>query len=150
MTSAAAQMQALVSLREAVGTDIPFITNSWLKTFADSDHARRIDRDTYFSEQTRRMMRLLARSTVIVAVDPSDAGNILGYVVAEKSLKRHGGVDLHWVYVRGAFRRLGVMGVLLNAVGARRGTTHYTHQTDKGRQVAREFGWLFNPYALEE
>lgn len=157
MSAVAAQRAELgrdVVIRPAGGTDIAFITNAWLRTYGNSDYAKRVDRETYFREQTRRMMRILGhpQSFVVIAADPDDSGSILGYLVAEPSRRpeHRCAITVHWAYVRQHFRRVGVFRLMLAAVAPVGARIQYTHQTDRGRQVARHLGWTFNPYAVEE
>ena len=141
------QLAAEVRLRPAVGGDLHFIQDTWLKGHALSDWGKSMSRGVYVEGQSKRMMRLLAESAVLVAATHEDENVIVGYMVARIEGER---LLVHWSYVKHSWRRLGICRLMLAAM---RGTSvrfvEYTHQTDKARKVAATLGASFNPYALE-
>lgn len=143
---APAELASNVQVRPAGADDLPFILDTWMKTFRTASAAKRVDTSLYFEGQRRRIYRLLARCDARVIVDPEEPTSILGYVVSEL---RDGELVVHWAYVRPAFRKFGLLRLLI-ATAPRHVALTYTHQTDHGRQVGRRLKAAFNPYAIEE
>lgn len=140
------QLAGAVKLRPAVAADLHFIQDTWLKGYALSKWAKAIPRGAYVEGQLRRMTRLLAVSEVTMVCVPSDDNTLIGYIVTES---HNGRFIVHWAYVKQAWRRLGVLRLLLVSGARTHKALEYTHQTDKAKAVGRVFGAVFNPYAAE-
>lgn len=143
---APAELASSVQVRDANKDDLPFILDTWMKTYRTSDYARRVEGGLYFEGQQRRVYRLLGRCDARVIVDPEEPTSILGYIVHEL---RDDELVVHWAYVRPAFRKFGLLRLLI-ATAPRHVALTYSHQTDKARQVGRALKAAFNPYAIEE
>lgn len=153
-----------VVFRPLVRTDRGFFANNYLKSFQRADAARGISSRTYFYFQHRVLERLFARSKVIIACDEADPDQLYGFAFYEQ-------IDdtcvLHYVYVRGGRRQLGVGSALLNEVTRACEVDPatpplralvWTHRT-KGfdRWIRRHAGraghglaMLYNPYLIDE
>lgn len=124
-------------LRDAVDSDLGFVQNSWRGTFhLGGFGAQDSDREHYHEEMTRLFERILKRARVRVACDTKDQDVLLGFAVAT-------GRELHFVYVRQDFRRLGVARALVEDLDPKQ----FTFSTRQGvaRLKPRERGWAFTP-----
>lgn len=128
-------------LRDGVDTDLGFVKDSWRGTFHLGGYgAQDAEREHYHEEMTRLFERLFKRDRsrvrIRVACDPKDQDSILGFAVTS-------GDELHFVYVRQDFRKLGVARALLEDLGVKK----FTFATRSGvvRLKPRERGWAFTP-----
>ena len=135
-----------IRLRAATAEDVPFIFNSWLKSYRQSLFARNITSTVYFSEHHKVLENLLRNSTVIMACDKQDPTTVYGYICAGKV---DGVFVLHYVYVKHSFRNLGVGKALLNAFDHDVNTAAvYTHHTRMSERLAPKYNLLYHPYLL--
>jgi GNAT superfamily N-acetyltransferase len=124
-------MQLPVKFREIQETDLPFVFNSWLKSYRNSKEGKLLKNDQYFLEQKNRIEALLEWSKVVVASDPEDEWHVFGYAVATQV---QGTSILHYVYVKQPFRKLGIGKALVNAVSEPNAPAVFTtHPTSSGR-----------------
>ncbi|NJM09707.1 MAG: hypothetical protein HC883_02075 [Bdellovibrionaceae bacterium] len=65
---------------------------------------------TYFENKADEIRDIVATSTVLVASNPQDSGQIFGYLVGTKIKGLH---VIHYTYVKSAFRKLGIAGDLV-------------------------------------
>lgn len=114
MSNAATQRQpeaTPLKLRPAVPGDVAFLSSTWKQNFwRESPWANRIRWPIFDAGHAPIVQRLLERSKVLVACDPTLEDEIAGYLVWEPNV-------LHWAYVKPAFRRAGVFSSLLAATG---------------------------------
>lgn len=113
----------------------------------------------YFDEHKKVIARLLERSRVLVACNPLNEGQILGYIVHEPGV-------LHWVMVKEPFRwdkdaehhpRIGRQLFMLafpDWAWPRdmdvRVTTSCTHWTMAAERLSEKWGLVYRPFLLEE
>lgn len=116
MSNAATQRQpevAPLKLRPAVPGDVAFLSSTWKQNFwRESPWANRIRWPIFDAGHAPIVQRLLERSKVLVACDPTLEDEIAGYAIFS-----HEPNVLHWAYVKPAFRRAGVFAQLLAATG---------------------------------
>lgn len=134
-------LEGEVHIRPATEGDLPFIVDSWMRSYSKSVT---VARPIYDRFQRELIERLLKASTVLVACNSESPSQLFGYVVAQR---RGAVVVLHYVYVKQIFRHFGIAAALLSHVGAQ-GRCQYTHRTKKGESLARKLGAHFNPYLL--
>lgn len=117
--------------------DRPFLFSSWLKSFRDS--CPYVWNGTYYAGQHRLIESLLADedTAVHIAAPMGDDLTIYGWVVHSRDAK-----TLHYVYVKEAFRRMGIGAVLARNPQVTTHMTKYGQLALKGRPVA------YNPYLL--
>lgn len=84
-------------IRSLKPADRALIVDSWKKSYEGAPAVRGADREHYRAEMTRTINRLLDRATVRLACDPTDDDTIVGWVA-------YTGKELHWAYVKEAFR----------------------------------------------
>lgn len=117
-----------IHIRTATPSDHPFIYNSWLKYFKNNSYfARRIKSAIFFEWHHSAIERILARQTslALIACDPENEDVIHGYLVIERGEKP----VIHWVFVKEAFRRLGIASALIEASGVTFPNAYFTHWT---------------------
>jgi GNAT superfamily N-acetyltransferase len=98
-------------VREARQSDLAFVTSSWKESFLARARAL----------ITREILRAIDRGRVLVACDKLDEDALVGFAA-------FGDDELHYVYVKEAFRKEGAARDLLE--GQRAGA--YTFRTDIG------------------
>lgn len=164
--------QLPIVIRKPVPDDLNFILNSWLKSYRweawagvpreqfafckkcdkhpkcatcerevrQSYPSSPIHGDVYFKEQERLIYEINERSEILVACNVEEPDQVYGWVVASSGL-------LHYVYVKGPFRRFGIGGSLLDRAGVPKGSkATYTHRTRFVDRCLRSRLGEFNPY----
>lgn len=123
----------LISFREKKETDHPLIYSTWLKGFYYDSRLLLslkkfgiLNQNDFFKAYAPILQMLIIRSSFKVACLKDDEDTILGYSVYEAAGKE---LLLHWVYVKGPWRRIGLMKDLLPAF------TIVTHLNDLGMQL---------------
>lgn len=141
----------LVDMSMSTEEHLPFIYNSWLASFRESDFAKRIRKNVYFNYQTARIDSLLKRSQVVVCHERGDTNNIYGWVCFENIANNI--TCLHYVMVKKSFRQCRIATELIKACREDdRHLLYYSHQNHK--QTTRfvtpwleiRLGFNYNPY----
>ena len=126
----------LVAHRSLMPDDEAFIMSTWLKgLYYGNSWFRQIPQDTFFDAYRDVITRLAASSEIKVACLADDPDVILGYSVSS-------GPILHWVFVKQAWRKLGLAKDLVNPR-----TYVTTHMTTVG-QAIKPKDWIFNPFLI--
>lgn len=135
---------ALVKVRHATEGDVGFIFNSWLKSYRSSSFSKFIPGPVYFDHHHKVIEAILKRATVLVACNPKDNNQIYGYLVFEQQLDVFVG---HYTYVKDAYRKMGVLGLLLNAAKLPN-NYFYSHSTMLAGQVLSKLKsqGVYSPY----
>ena len=142
MTSTAAKPP--ITIRQATEADIPFVFNSWLKSYRTSQFASPIDNTIFFSEHHKVIERILRYYDVRIACSPEDPDQIHGFICAGYT---DGIFTLHYIYVKHPFRRLGVAKELYdNFPKPENAASLYTHQTRASLPIAPKYNLIFHPY----
>jgi ribosomal protein S18 acetylase RimI-like enzyme len=133
-------------LRTMVEDDIPFIFNSWLKSYRFSHFGEKITNTIYFQDHHKVLERIVKNSKVLIACDPQDSSQLYGYSVA-------GEIDdvlvLHFIYVKHTFRNLGIGKTLLDALGHDKSSAAvYTHHTRMADKLAAKYNLVYHPYLM--
>lgn len=126
----------LIIVRPFKEDDYNFIISTWLKgLYYGNDWFEKIDKEAYMTHYHAFINSILSRPNIKVNVSAlkEDEDVILGYSILE-------GPKLHWIYVKEAWRRLGISKDLI---------THpistVTHITRLGDQL-RPKTIKFNPF----
>lgn len=126
-----------VALRPGGIEDHAFVLQTWLRTYhRRSEWTKPIDPAIFYEWHTPLVLGILRRASLLVATPEGQPGTILGWLVAE-------GPTLHFVYVKGPFRRFGVARALVGS-SAYREFTHWTYDGD--HLVKKHPDWKYNPY----
>lgn len=100
-------------IRKALPNDVPFITNSWLKSYRGSGEVQGIPNNQYFFFQHKLIEAIVPRSIVIVAAAKEDPHIILGWLCAEVA---DTALLLHYAYVKNDYRKMGIGSGMLRFV----------------------------------
>jgi GNAT superfamily N-acetyltransferase len=101
-----------IALRLVTPQDMPFIYNSWLKSYTENNKDfKRMGQGVYFSNYKKVLSRILDDALIVIACNPDDKEQVYGYVVAEE----HANV-CHYIYVKYTFRKLGIARRLLKNI----------------------------------
>lgn len=124
------------TFRPYTTTDIPFVQNSWGSSYykgssyhtvltPDEFHAfHKITRDSFFHRP---------QAAVILCVSKEDPDLIMGWIAVEKPVKSPG-IVIHYVYVKQAFKGLGMASALLEKVCGD-GPVLFTHLTERANRM---------------
>lgn len=133
-----------VVLRLATEADLPFIFNSWLRSYRNSYQAKQIEANIYYAEQHKILEVLLEKYDTIIACSPEDSTQIYGFINAGYT---DNFFTLNYIYVKHTFRKMGVGKMLLNVfdhdlqyVGI------YTHITGSATKLDRKYNMIYHPY----
>jgi GNAT superfamily N-acetyltransferase len=139
-----------IVVRSANANDRSFMLATWLQNYRrESYFAARIKDSIFYANHHEIADKLLAQETALVACPDDDSDTILGYIVVEPKV-------LHWVYVKKAFRKMGIATRLLEASGlpANLHDVQVTHPTklwfttkQHGPGFEEKYpGAIYNPY----
>jgi len=155
-----------IRLRQATKEDIPFLANSWLKSYRDAYAVKGCPNTLYYQFQHKVIDWALSESAVLVLCDPEDEWLILGWLAYQRL--SGGVIAIHYLYVKHPFRKQGlakrmveqVIEAETDAVGPP--AVMFTHKTKGGRAIqlhyerkARAMGdpdqdftknWQYHPY----
>lgn len=136
-------LKSQVQIRTANESDVPFIFNSWLKSYRSSNAAKNISNPVYFDFHHKLLENILQRSNVLVLCDTADTAQVFGYIVAQDL---DGVKVLHYAYVKFAFRGMGLANMLLTEAGlSKQVGGFYTHETGVGQKLVGD-KFVYNPY----
>lgn len=133
--------QARFAFRRNVGADENFIFATWLRCYKHSSaFARRVPDKTFYLHHHAVVAGILDRAEVTVATLADSDSTIIGYSVREPGV-------LHFVYVKKAFRRMGVATQLL--AGTDVNGCVFTHWTEGWDLLSKKWpNAQYNPYLL--
>ena len=101
-------------LREPRPADMPFIMDSWQRSFSRSPFAGVVPNSKWLENSRALVTSLLARGAkVVVACNPEDEDQILGWACAEQDEYK---CVVHYVYVKDPYRKDGLSTELLGAL----------------------------------
>ena len=99
------------AVRHLDDTAIPFVINSWLKSYRWSDK----DNPDYYRNLVPRIKQLIKTNRVMVATLAEEPDCFVGWICGAKG-------QLHYAYVKSVFRRDGVAKELIDKVCGKYGT----------------------------
>lgn len=124
-------------IRDWKPSDRAFVENSWRTTMlSTSPQAMGADPKAFHVEMTRMFANIFTHARVRVACDPQDTDTLVAFACFT-------GHELHYAYVAGPFRKLGVIPMLLAGLDIR----SFTFKTLPGerRLKPKERSWVFTP-----
>lgn len=112
-------MSAEIVIRAPELDDEPFIGSAWLRGASEAWPWALTPRARYVPQQLAHMARCRALGATVVACHPDAPDELIGFACYQLL---GGDLVVHWIYVRGCMRRLGVAQQLLEHAqpGARR------------------------------
>lgn len=141
-------MLSEIEIVEANLSHHPFIFATWLRCYGASRYARLMDSRTYFNSHKKLIEGVLnAHSAICLVATAKENGIILGYLIAQTGSEP----VVHFCFVKGAFRRMGVAKALTNHLKWNLNRIFFTHYVDGMSWILRKYpGLKFNPYLLGE
>lgn len=135
-----------ITIRDFGPDDIPFIFSTWLKCYKHQSYfAKRIRYDTFFEHHHKIVDDILNRESISVklAVLKDDESLILGYVAFEQDKD----TAIHFLFVKQAFRRMGIARALLNELDCDLNGVTFSHWTYDFDHILRKYPEMqYNPY----
>jgi hypothetical protein len=130
----------IFDIRPARPLDIPFIYETWLKSYKhDSAFGKSVRSSVFFPAYGEVIDNILLSSTTIIACHPEEPDIILGYLVYSPTI-------LHYVFVKEAFRGLGIARTLYETAQV---PTTLSHRTGSVQDIlARHSELVYNPFVL--
>jgi hypothetical protein len=134
-------------IRPFVETDRNFIVRGWTSEMRRAAFSRHVSREVYWPCQHELVAQLLRLGTTLVASDPDNHDHVYGAIVYQPA-------DLaivHWCYVKGDYRRVGLAAALvLAAVGDRRPIycTQPSLLFNEARELVEKHELIACPYLL--
>lgn len=99
-------MSQPVNYRPAQPADIPFILDSWMKSWRNSPWAGTIPNNRYFETQRDCIEQLIARGMEVIVATHEPTGRILGYIAYEQTQDTPARTVVHYLYVKDAYLRV--------------------------------------------
>lgn len=100
-------------IRQSSEEDIPFIYNSWLKSYRKAHMNYLIPSDYYYSFYQKEIQRLMNNSQTLIVHAESDPTHIYGFLTYKLSPI---GIQIaHYSYIKQPYRNMGLFGSLLKA-----------------------------------
>jgi GNAT superfamily N-acetyltransferase len=87
-----------------------FVIDAWKRSFEGAPAVRGCDREHYRREMTLAIRRLCDRAQIRIATAPDDDDHLLGFAAFTTT---DDGAELHYVYVKQDFRKMGIARKLL-------------------------------------
>ncbi len=131
-------------------TDCAFVYSTWLRNYKYSSYfAKRIKPAIFFAGHHAILNHLMAKPTTkgFIAHPKDDTETILGWLVCEPHEDRR--PTIHFIFVKDAFRHMGVATTLLKAAGIDLNQITFTHWSFSMDDFIKKYpGMVFNPYDL--
>jgi hypothetical protein len=105
--------RAPISVRLATSDDLRFVCHSWLRAAWKDDRRRRLSWREHRQLVVPQLDSLLTRSDTMTLMAVGDTGFLIGWLC----LANPGIPVVHYAYVKGVFRGLGVFETLCEAAG---------------------------------
>jgi hypothetical protein len=99
-------------LRPPKPSDLPFIYNSWLRSYKESPD-NPIQGEAYYSYHKMLIISILERAQISILCDPQYPDTIYGYAIYEFT---DDSIVMHWLQVRYTFKRLGFARFILDSI----------------------------------
>lgn len=135
-----------ILIRDATDDDMPFFWSSVMNHYRHSSpHVKLIPDCVYFDCHYAVLQKVLNRKGNVLkfAVLASEPDVILGFLWGNEAFD-----TVHYIYVKKAFRQLGIGRVLFNHAFENH-RIFYTHATYDGGKITHKYRqFIFNPYLL--
>lgn len=118
------------SIRAATDDDRSLIIDSWLQSYKDSQFAKRLPLDVYWSRfgHVGVVESLYCDSEIAVACLPDDPTFVYGWCAWDSR-------GYHYVWVKGDYRRMGIGSALVRSAGVRGISVSMSHVTVEGQRL---------------
>lgn len=129
-------------IRDAKGADLNFIYDTWLNSYRNSEIGLKCGTTVFFDNYRFVLDQIFEKSKILIACLPDNEDVILGYASAAKP------DTLHYVFVKEAFRRLGISNALIAAHELSEPAIAITHTNEFCRHIAKKKHLYYNPFKL--
>lgn len=129
--------------------DSSFLYSTWLKSYRQMPYAQNVSNETFFFHHKQTIEKILSNPNTIVKVicEDTDPNHIYGYSVIEK----YGEASIiHYIYIKHAYRKLGLAKELLIDQIPLLGTklTFVSHESRHHKGLKDKFKIEYNPYLI--
>jgi ribosomal protein S18 acetylase RimI-like enzyme len=133
------------ALRPFTESDRHFIARGWVSEMRRSGFARHVPQNVYWPCQHELVRQLLERAHTIVACDPEDPQHVYGCIVVQAEAP-----VIHWLYVKGSYRRVGLATALVTATFGDRRPLFCTQAPElfRDRELIERHEVIYCPYLL--
>lgn len=143
-------MTPLFSVRIAADSDLPFIFNSFLKSFRDSPSVSGVPNTVFYDGHHAVIERLLAHpgARTLVACNAADPAQIYGYAIG-RDFGAFKSID--WLYSKHSFRGFGIArSLMMDLVGPHPSPVplYYTHRVKHMDRLLKNRPMAYHPYLL--
>lgn len=148
--------QLPVVIRRATEADHAFVIGTWLRSYREDQlsadaYAKHIPDDVFYGEEGHRgvVRELLSRHGAFILAHSETPDDMYGFICADLPV-------LHYLYVKGPFRRLGFGKRLMHHAGFVHTSEAIletfanvicSHATRSFEFLRRDYGAIYNPYA---
>jgi hypothetical protein len=116
------EIKKLTTIRKLKPEEIPFVCNSWIKSYASSPF-NSLAGESYPSEKNKEILTILDISNTIVVTPTKHPDLIIGYIVFKDDI-------LEFLYVKFAYRKQGFAKILWEEAGSPKQCTHWARGVD--------------------
>jgi hypothetical protein len=138
-----------IDIRLATERDLPFVFSSWLNHYKNfSSFARRIRKELFMKTHHKVVELILLRSStkLWIATPKGEPDVIVGFLAAERFSDTQ---VVHFIFVKEAFRRLGIAQAMMKEAEISIDTLTFTHWTYEVDSIAKRFPEIvYDPYRL--
>lgn len=131
-------------VRQAKDSDIPFIIDSWLKSYAEKG-IEFSSKESYFKSYPQFIKDIIESSYLYIVCLPEDSDTILGWMCFEP---RNNQYILHYIYVKHPFRKFGIAKYLFKIYEKINSNkqiiySHKTNHLDNIISISKD-NWIYN------
>jgi hypothetical protein len=129
---------AKIIIRPCNTDDKNLIYSDWLKgQYWGSEYFGKMDQDQYFFEYAKHITNLICKPGTMIdcAVLEDQPNFVVGFIVYNDQ-------KLHWAYVKKAYRKQGLLNLLLKNMDF----TEFSGHTKAGLAIGKKKGLQFNPF----
>lgn len=142
-----------LTVRPMTPEDIPFVTDSWARSFLHSPSVRNVPDDVYKLEIRARIDRLLKQSVTLVLSAADSPTHVSGFVIFQPPKNDASLPILHYLLIHANLQDRGLGSKLFKLVSDTRNSPEdpcwATHWTIPMKRVISRWNLIFNPFLLE-
>lgn len=137
-----------VSIRLANSDDLGYVIATWSRDYHKVHPINFIPNNIYIPNQTKLINNIISKTQIYVACIEDEPNTIVGYMVAKPYDKDN--IILHWMNVKGIFRRVGVAKILLSTFDYNNKNIICSHYFDLFKKLKDRYNLVYDPTLLEE
>lgn len=125
--------------------DLNFILNSWMTSYRTEFHF--LPDKVYYTGMQKLIGALALESQVLIAHDPADLNNILGWLVYRAQAE--GPILVHYAYVKHRYRQFGLGKRMVTSAAAKETNASLTiiasHRWRVPKTTRSKYNYFYNP-----